>query len=1210
MKPHIPDQNAVHVEFWRGFCMATAASVLSILSACGGGGGAGEVSGTSSVADGRVNIPPGNVKLVEVSSQVAGSLSASWLPASDDADAPGAIKYQLHASTAANFTPSADTLKFEGAGVYAANVTSGLMLGANYTVRLLAIDSSGAKTSSDPLSLTVSSINGKSVLNASVVQLNASQVTLVGSDQVTLQVGVTAPKVGQFIASSDGTGFLKQVTAVTTSSGVTVLQTRNATLDEVLSDVSMSSSFRMVSVPKEVADTAIQTGLVAVQSNTPNQVTSYAWPTTGFRYAAPTLAAVPKVNTGGLQAGLHVISADLNTNLGTWGKISAPRRVAITEEENASFKMILSINVNDIPWMGTAVGICKVELGAVRGLGNGSNPAGLSVSQGPFDVQQSEAANNRIKVAYLPINIKAAKGTANAAPYKVDATLYIDDIGDGCNGDNFGATWREKIKVTVEILVVNDVFPEVEPITREFSGVDGTSDGVAAFTVTNEIQMGYQPTVSFDQTLAGGRLQYARILVQANPTVKQTLNLNALAAGTVKKTVELIAPRKFFKVYVAGGIPIVISGVYRLNMSIVGNTTGALTATEQLYFGFDKISYGVEYKNGAFKEITEVQPVYQLSIGGKGKAEANLEISLQPSMEITAYEALTGKVLLEPYMTLHAGVDGVVQLDTDVDFNTLQTRIAADADYRLTKANLGGGVRASLYADFRIFDQVILAWPKKDQPRVLDLIAETPIISIPDISATSVFTQVHPNDTRAILVKGKTKDIANPLQKLFSSLPDAYVKWAAWTDPRIVPKLDLPAGSYKIIASPTGDPGETWVVITKPGSYTVRQGGYSSWGTWARQYVETTLDIVDANANGIPDWWEQRYRLQGTGAEIAEGDPDGDGISNLDEWLAGTDPGIQIQWEIVDLGVLPGGDSSLAYKINAEGTIVGESNDAGTPCCRRTVIWSNNSVTPQAMPYPTGSAVGFSIIPGPSINDLNQVVGNVSLVPFSAAVRWDNLVSNLLTPVSGSGASQVTSINNKGNAVGYSFVGNVGTLWIGNNGMALGSRGGSTNIPLAINNLEVIVGYSSGVDNSNAFATKWITKQPVLLGQLDGGLSSEARAINDAGIAVGYGVSGGQGRALMWTKEGIVTALQSLPGSVESAALAINSSGEIVGSIMVSGGAARPVLWRNGKPIDLFARSNALANGWTNGVARGINDSGKIVGSGTFNGQSRGFVLK
>ena len=47
--------------------------------------------------------------------------------------------------------------------------------------------------------------------------------------------------------------------------------------------------------------------------------------------------------------------------------------------------------------------------------------------------------------------------------------------------------------------------------------------------------------------------------------------------------------------------------------------------------------------------------------------------------------------------------------------------------------------------------------------------------------------------------------------------------------------------------------------------------------------------IVDTDGNGLPDWWELQYFSHLTGTD-PNADPDQDGMNNLAEWIAGTNP--------------------------------------------------------------------------------------------------------------------------------------------------------------------------------------------------------------------------------------------------------------------------------------------------------------------------------
>jgi sugar lactone lactonase YvrE len=52
----------------------------------------------------------------------------------------------------------------------------------------------------------------------------------------------------------------------------------------------------------------------------------------------------------------------------------------------------------------------------------------------------------------------------------------------------------------------------------------------------------------------------------------------------------------------------------------------------------------------------------------------------------------------------------------------------------------------------------------------------------------------------------------------------------------------------------------------------------------------TDLVIVDTDHDGLPDWWEDQFGLNKNDSADAALDSDGDGASNLNEFLAGTDP--------------------------------------------------------------------------------------------------------------------------------------------------------------------------------------------------------------------------------------------------------------------------------------------------------------------------------
>ncbi len=80
----------------------------------------------------------------------------------------------------------------------------------------------------------------------------------------------------------------------------------------------------------------------------------------------------------------------------------------------------------------------------------------------------------------------------------------------------------------------------------------------------------------------------------------------------------------------------------------------------------------------------------------------------------------------------------------------------------------------------------------------------------------------------------------------------------------------------------------TWTNTLAGGTYFVRLRAFAEFTTGTYQVAVTGGGFVDSNGNGLPDAWElARF---GNLTNTAAGDTDEDGLSNREEYLAGTHP--------------------------------------------------------------------------------------------------------------------------------------------------------------------------------------------------------------------------------------------------------------------------------------------------------------------------------
>ena len=127
-----------------------------------------------------VNQPPTNVALATVQAISSTGVNASWGAASDDTTAASQLTYELHMAEGGDFSPSASSLKFSGKNVFMTPVT-GLKAATTYTVKLVAIDAQGLRSSSSGVSVTTQNIAAvnKAPTNVALATVQATSPTAV-----------------------------------------------------------------------------------------------------------------------------------------------------------------------------------------------------------------------------------------------------------------------------------------------------------------------------------------------------------------------------------------------------------------------------------------------------------------------------------------------------------------------------------------------------------------------------------------------------------------------------------------------------------------------------------------------------------------------------------------------------------------------------------------------------------------------------------------------------------------------------------------------------------------------------------------------------------------------------------------------------------------------------------------------------------------------
>lgn len=304
---------------------------------------------------------------------------------------------------------------------------------------------------------------------------------------------------------------------------------------------------------------------------------------------------------------------------------------------------------------------------------------------------------------------------------------------------------------------------------------------------------------------------------------------------------------------------------------------------------------------------------------------------------------------------------------------------------------------------------------------------------------------------------------------------------------------------------------------------------------------------------------------------------------------------------VTDLGTL-GGIISQGFAINGSGQVVGSSYTGGNLQLNGFLYTGGNLLNL--------GTLGGSYSSANLINDAGQVAG-VSMLPNATDTTAFFYSQGVMTSLGTLGGpySAAFSMNNLGQVVGESPLlnGDVHAFISGPSSLIdLGTLGGNYSSAFWINDAGTVVG-ESALSNSDVHAFLYSGGTMADLGTF-GGTYSSAFEINSNGQVIGVATttSNAQTKAFIYTA-GVLTDLGTL-GGISATPYALNNRGQVVGAIADAVGGSRAFLWETNQMVDLNSLLPA-DSGWQLSVAEFINDSGRIVGTGTSNGVAATFIL-